>query len=737
MQKIFAGVVIEAPLTTIYHYRVPEILRDKIECGMRVTIPFGPRSTKGFVVSFCDTPPIEESRIKEILDLGSGKVLANEEILDLTKWIAGYYCCGWGEVLAAALPAAVRKGMKKKTIQYAALAISDEAAGELAFNLETRARKQSDLLRYLIGKAEGVKVSDLEEAGVAGRASVKSLEEKGAITISAVPLHRELATISEKQKDIILTEGQKNAVAEICSNLDKKEYQTYLLHGATSSGKTEVYLRALEHCLAQGRSGIVLVPEISLTPQTVERFRSRVGEVAVLHSNMAAGERAEEWQRLRKGEVKVAVGARSAIFSPLPDLGLIVIDEEHERTFKQDTTPRYHARSVAIMRARSCGASVILGSATPCLESYQNALEGKFKLLELPHRAGAGSVPQTRIVDMRSEWAEVKKQAVLSRVLIKAVKTALGKKEQSILFLNRRGFNTWIHCLNCKSTVTCPDCDISLTYHKYNKRLSCHYCDYAIDLPENCPDCSSPQLRFAGSGTEKVEDAVAEAFPDANILRMDSDTMTSRDSHAEALSAFARGEYDILLGTQMIAKGLDFPNVTVIGVISADGSINLPDFRAAENTFQLVTQVVGRSGRGDLPGYGIIQAFSPDHYAVQLAAQQDYKAFVKRELKDRKIHLYPPFGRFARIMIKGPDRNKCFELAKQAAASLRAASSLRNVLGPSPCSIAKIQANFRFHLLVKAGDPKELLKIVQTGLSGIKPKGKIRMSIDIDPVSLL
>ncbi len=737
MQKKYAGVVVEAPLTTIYHYRVPEILQSSIECGMRITIPFGRRRIKGFVVSFTDTPPIEESKIKDILDLGSGKVLADENILELTKWISSYYFCGWGEVLAASLPAAVRKGIKQSVVQYVALAIDKDATNELAFKLEKRAPKQSALLRYLVGRNEGLRITDLEKLGISNRSSVKTLEKKGVVTVSSVPLHRELAKISEHKKNITLTAGQNYSTEVICKNLDKNTYQTYLLHGATSSGKTEVYLRALEHCLKLGRTGIVLVPEISLTPQTVERFKARVGEVAVLHSNMADGERAEEWLRLKRGEVKVVIGARSAIFSPLPNLGLIIIDEEHERTFKQDTSPRYHARSVAIMRAIKANASVVLGSATPSLESYQNSLDGKFTLLSLPERAGQGTVPDTRIIDMRQEWAEVKQQTILSRVLIKEVRSAIAKKYQAILFLNRRGFNTWIHCLNCKATVNCPNCDISLTYHKFSKKLSCHYCGHSISEPEICSECNSPQLRYAGSGTERVEEEIMAVFDGARVLRMDSDTMTSRDSHAVALSAFARGEYDILLGTQMIAKGHDFPNVTVIGVISADGSINLPDFRAAENTFQLITQVVGRSGRGDLPGIGIIQAFNPEHFAVQLAAKQDFLGFAEHELRDRKSLSYPPFGRIARIIIKGPDCNKCFAFAKQVASSLRKASSLRNVLGPSACAISKIKANFRFHILIKGETPKILLTIIHNGMSEIKAKGKIKLAIDIDPVSIL
>jgi primosomal protein N' (replication factor Y) len=452
---------------------------------------------------------------------------------------------------------------------------------------------------------------------------------------------------------------------------------------------------------------------------------------------MASGARAEEWRRLRSGEVRVAVGARSAVFSPLPDLGLVVVDEEHERSFKQDSAPRYHARDVAVVRGRLESATVLLGSATPSLESYRNAKEGRYQLLELPERVAGGHLPQTEVVDMRAEWADVKQQTLVSRRLAKEMHGRLHRGEQIILFLNRRGFNTWIHCLHCTEVLRCPACDISLTYHQGPKILRCHYCEYEDRVPETCPACGARKLRFAGTGTERVEETVARLFPEARMLRMDADTMTGRDAHAEALSAFARGEYDILLGTQMVAKGHDFPNVTLIGVLFADGSINLPDFRAAENTFQLVMQVVGRAGRGAREGTGIIQAYDPAHYAVQFAAKQDYGGFAARELADRRAHRYPPFGRMARVLVRGPDRDKAAALAQQIADALGAAAPPRAVLGPAPCAIARIQANWRFHALVKAESAGAVARILHAAQDLLKDQGKTRVVVDVDPVSLL
>ncbi|MFH0911157.1 MAG: primosomal protein N' [Planctomycetota bacterium] len=733
----YAVVAIEGPLKTVYHYRIPEALLGRVEPGMRVAVPFGRQKAHGFVVEMSDAAPIAESRIKELASVASGEALASPEILGLARWIGEYYHCGWGEVLAAALPKAVRRGMKEESALHAELVASKEVIDAALPVLLKKAPRQAAVVQALLDAPGPMKIADIMNKTGASRTAFQALEKKGLLAVASSAVHRELAAVSDDARIHDLSPGQSKAISEILPVLDGREFGVFLLHGATASGKTEVYLRALEHCLKSGRTGIVLVPEISLTPQTVERFRARVGEVAVLHSHMAEGQRAAEWRRLRRGEVRVAVGARSAVFAPLPDLGLLVVDEEHERTFKQDSAPRYHARDVAVVRGRQCRAVVILGSATPSLESFQNARTGKYRLLSLPDRVGGGRVPRTEIVNLRTEWAEQKRETLISRKLERAMRASLSRKEQTILFLNRRGFHTWVHCLHCGAALECPNCDISLTYHRAAARLRCHYCGHGGPVPEACPACGAKRLRFAGSGTERALEAVSGLFPEARILRMDSDTMTGRESHAEALAAFARGEYDILLGTQMIAKGLDFPAVTVIGVLLADGSIRLPDFRAPEHTFELVMQVVGRSGRGRRPGLGVVQALSPDHYAVALAAKQDYLAFAERELSDRARHGYPPFGRLARVLVRGPDKGRCARHIEAAARALRAAGGPKAVLGPAACAIGRIQSNFRFHVLVKAKTPSEIARILAAAEHALRDKGKVKLVVDIDPVSLL
>lgn len=733
----YAGVVIEGPLTTVYHYAIPPEFAGEIEPGMRLRVSFGNRTIWAFCVALSDTPPIDPSRIKPILGIGKGKTLVTPEVLDLTQWIASYYRCGWGAVLATAIPQPVRSGTNQKTILYATLTTTGTELDEAMAACTKRAPKQAAILAALRDSGQPMSTADLQSTSGSDAAILRALEKKGLVTITQAAPPRTTHTQPEQKKVLTLSEAQQNALVAIKTALDTQAYQGFLLHGATGSGKTEVYLRALIHCLEQDRTGIILVPEISLTPQTVERFRSRVGEVAVLHSNMAEGERADAWRRLRSGEIRVAIGARSAVFAPLPNVGLIVVDEEHEPSFKQDNAPRYNARDVAIVRAARCGAVAILGSATPSMESYANALSGKYALLDLPQRVTSAGACKARIVDMREEFSDQNKEVLVSRELIREVNTAIAREEQVILFLNRRGFNTWVHCLDCKHVLTCDQCDISLTYHKYDNTMRCHYCDFIQKQPKNCPACGSPRMRFAGHGTERAEEIVGEVFPEARIVRMDSDTMNRRDAHAETLAAFARGEYDILLGTQMIAKGLDFPTVTVVGVLSADNNINLPDFRASERTFQLVTQVVGRAGRGEREGVGIIQAFDPTHHALQCAVRQDYTAFAQRELADRKLHRYPPYGRLARIIVRGTDRQKTFDHIRTIALRIGEKSRPLSLLGPVACPIAKLQAHWRFHLLIKAESTGEITALLDHADETLRDRGQVHVAIDIDPISLM
>lgn len=541
----------------------------------------------------------------------------------------------------------------------------------------------------------------------------------------------------EEEKKIVLHPEQQAAVDKIGAALDDGRFQSFLLHGATGSGKTEVYMRLIAKTLEMGKGALVLVPEVSLTPQTVSRFRKRFGNIAVLHYKLGEGERAEHWRRLSSGQVRLAVGARSAVFAPVRDLGLIVVDEEHEKSYKQDNDPRYNARDIALVRASITNACAILGSATPSLESWQNAHIGKHSLVRMPTRAGGARTPTVKVVDLRQEWADVKQPVLFSRELERELEQCLKRKEQAILFLNRRGFHTIIRCPACGDSVECDHCDIAMTHHRSQNLLRCGYCGFEKRVPDVCPTCGSATLRFGGVGTERIEDILAGIFPKARLLRMDSDSMSAKDSHAEALVSFSRGDYDILLGTQMVAKGLDFPNVTLVGVLMADGALGMSDFRAPERTFQLVTQVIGRAGRSDKAGKAVVQAFQPDHHAVKFAIAQDYQSFVDAEIPDRLRRGYPPFGRLARVVVSGKDSKQVVEKARRLGdACKRTAPEKGRLLGPAACEVERVQGVFRWHMIFFAPEYKTLAAWLAA--AEVKPgeEKNVRVIIDVDPASM-
>lgn len=740
---MYAAIAVEAPLTKVYHYRIPEDLLGKVLPGSRVIAPFGRRKIRGFCVEVTEKCPIDPKKCKDIASSGPEGEIVLPSLLELTKWAADYYHTGWGMMLAASVPSAVRKGTKAETALYVSLLKSvNETELERAF-LSKRAAKQDVILKKIVelydnGAKEVLAAELLKDTGTT-HATLRALEKKGLLKIEERIFERDHVTLPQKHKDIELTLEQATALRRINESLDSKKFAPYLLYGITGSGKTEVYLRAMDHTLKQGRTVLILVPEISLTPQTLGRFKERAGEVVALHSHMADGERAEAWRRLRRGEVKVVVGARSAVFSPLPDLGLIVVDEEHEHTFKQENDPRYHGRDLAVMRAMKENAVIILGSATPSLESWSNAQNDKYELIKLTERPGGANPPQTKIIDMREECQDVKKNQLFSRALEKELINCLHHEKQAIIFLNRRGFNTIIQCLACGEPLKCPHCDISLTYHKKNNILRCHYCEYYLPPPDECPNCSSRKFLYGGVGTERIEQVLEQILPDSRVLRMDSDTMTGRDSHARALKAFSQGEYDILVGTQMVTKGFDFPNVTLVGVLSADSAINMPDFRAAERTFQLVTQVVGRAGRADNPGTAVIQAFQPEHYALEYAVAQDYEGFATKELSTRKPLGYPPYGRVARIVGRGPNEVAIkTALADIAQIFKENAARPMSVLGPSPCPMAKLQNDFRYQVMIKGRNHNEIGQMLKAASKFLNAqKNKVRIAIDVDPTSLM
>jgi len=539
---------------------------------------------------------------------------------------------------------------------------------------------------------------------------------------------------------LILNSEQKTALREISISIEKSQFRVFLLHGITGSGKTEVYLQAIKMVLEKDKSAILLVPEISLTPQTVERFRERFGKkVATLHSRLTAGQRFEEWKKVKEGRCPIVIGARSAVFAPVKKLGLLIIDEEHETTYKQEDVPRYNARDAGIARAREAGATVILGSATPSLESFYNTSKYKYKLLSLNERVDGRILPATKIVDMREELKIIKRFSVFSRMLEEAIRERLKRKEQIILFLNRRGFSTFIHCRRCGLVLKCKRCSIALTHHSGKRKLICHYCNYSAPYTEICPQCKNAYLGYSGTGTQKVESEAARLFPAARIERMDTDTTTTRDSHRRFLSAFKKGEIDILVGTQMIAKGLDFPRVTLVGVIMADTALNLPDFRAAERTFQLLTQVAGRAGRGDKKGEVIIQTFAPENYAVSAGSRHDYHAFYEKEITYRRELGYPPFLHLIHLTLRGKKEERVVQTIQKLALRLKTASaaSKAEVLGPAASPIPRIRGKFRWSLVLKIPTPIQGTQLLENVLKDFKIPPDLNLRVDVDPLGMM
>ena len=740
--QIYAGVVVEAPLTKVFHYRVPAHLAASVRPGDRADIPFANRRTRGVIVSLSRIPPIDPKLIKELVGVSPEEERIPEDLLKLSEWVASYYNSGWGTVLAAAVPAGVKHGRRERRTRVVRLLSPPDEIRDKAEAMAKRAPKQAAALQALLAwhaerPDEPPAVDELSIREIATAPILRQLADKGLLALEdGEPPRTEL--FPEAAKDIVLSPEQQAALAEMSRYIAAGEFKSCLLHGVTGSGKTEVYIRLIARALEAGRGALVLVPEISLTPQTVSRFQRRFGEIAVLHSNLSDGERARHWRNLCSGTVKLAVGARSAVFAPVRDLGLVVVDEEHERSYKQDNDPRYNARDVAIMRAHMAGALAVLGSATPSMESWANVHAGKHVLISMPSRAGGATPPRVEVVDLRQEWADVKHPTLFSRRLERALDDCLKRREQAILFLNRRGFHTSVRCTACGEAVECGNCDVAMTHHRGAGLLRCGCCGAERGVPAVCPTCGSQTLKFIGTGTERVEDVPSGLFPKARLLRMDSDSMTARDSHRESLAAFARGEYDIILGTQMVAKGLDFPNVTLVGVLMADGALGMSDFRAAERTFQLVTQVIGRAGRAGKAGLAIVQAFQPEHPAVACAVGQDYHAFVESELPDRRRRGYPPYGRMARVVFSGEKEDAVRDAAGAAGKAMRGALPEGcRMLGPSPCEVERVQGLFRRHMLLFAPDSR--LLAAWLAASKIRPgieKG-VRLLLDIDPVSML
>ena len=629
---------------------------------------------------------------------------------------------------------------RPRAIQVARLNCSPERALAAASDIERKAPKMAAVLRHLASIGKPSPLTAVLYAVNANRGAITALAERALVTVASVEVRREPPfTRVDAPHDLRLSEQQQATVASICGSIDRRDHSTSLLFGVTASGKTEVYLRALSHALSRGLGAIVLLPEISLTTQVVDIFKSRLGAaVAVAHSYLSTGERFDEWRRISTGEARIVVGARSAIFAPVHDLGLVIVDEEHEPTYKQDVEPRYNAREAAVRRARQSSAAIVLGSATPSIESYYRALAGDYTLLELPERVLSRPLPSTSIVDLREEIARGLK-SVFSERLTEAIRTRLDRGEQVILFQNRRAYSTFLLCRDCGFTMRCPHCAVALKFHRLARKVRCHHCDFTRGAPTVCPKCQSRRFAGFGVGTERVEDEARRVFPDASIIRMDRDTTSARGSHAAILNAFRRGEARILVGTQMIAKGLDFSGVTLVGIVSADTAINLPDFRSAERTFQLISQVSGRAGRGAEPGEVIIQTFLPEHYAIQCALRHDYVGFYEQEIAARQELNYPPYSRLISIVASDEDRFKAESVITGFAAELRDSIDSRGLnaelLGPVPCVVARLRGEYRWRLLIKTPDLRPILEL----LRDLTPGGAARrgITVDVDPAWML
>jgi primosomal protein N' (replication factor Y) len=734
-EQLVAGVVLASGPPQEFDYLVPEPLRDEVEAGRRVLVPLGKGNRP--VVAYCvrvGSRVVGSRLLKPVSEVIDRRSLLSPAMLRLTRWIGDYYLCPWGQVLETVLPAGVRDQAGTRMATLLTLD-ANGAAGLASGDLPDQHR---EVLRVLAAAAEPLTPQELARAAGCSSSPINTLRRKGLIRAQSarISTNRQAETLMPRDEHLALNADQQKALDAILAALRSQQYRTFLIHGVTGSGKTEVYIQAIQEVVRYGRQSIVLVPEISLTPQTVERFRRRFGAVAVLHSHLSDADRHWHWQRIAEGRVHVIVGARSAIFAPTPHLGLIVLDEEHESSFKQETAPRYHARDVAVARASAEGVPLVLGSATPSLESWNRARQGEYQLIEMPRRVMDRPLPEVGTIDLRAEGQRIGSRGSISRLLHGAIRTALHDEGQVILLLNRRGYSTHIQCPACGEVVRCPDCDIALTHHKTGDAALCHLCDFRTTAPTTCPACGSGEINYWGLGTQKLEAEVRARFPDVPAVRMDTDTMKTRGAHEKALADFRGGKTRILLGTQMIAKGLDFPNVTLVGVIQADTALHLPDFRAAERTFQLVTQVAGRTGRGDRGGRVLVQTHSPDHPAIRSAVRHDFAAFAAQELPLREMLHYPPFASMIRLVIRGESEAVSREFAEQLAKTIKASLTAR-VLGPAPAPNPRIRGKYRFQIQLQGTDGDQLRAAVRQAEAVLAVPNGVEWIADVDPQSML
>ncbi|MCY7822808.1 primosomal protein N' [Bacillus spizizenii] len=787
-----------------FDYKIPDHLKGMIKTGMRVIVPFGPRKIQGFVTAVKEASDLSGKSVKEVEDLLDLTPVLTEELMNLSSWLSDKTLSFKITALQAMLPAAlkakyekelkiaygadlppqverlfsetktllysdipdhdtlkliqkhVQKGSidvtykvaqkaNKKMVRHIQANASKEELSKQAEGLSRQAAKQQAILHFFIVEPEGVKVpaADLCKKTDASSATIKTLIQKGLLKESYEEVYRDpyQDKMFKKTEPLPLTDEQSAAFQPIRQTLDNDEHKVFLLHGVTGSGKTEIYLQSIEKVLAKGKEAIVLVPEISLTPQMVNRFKGRFGsQVAVMHSGLSTGEKYDEWRKIHRKEVRLVVGARSAIFAPFENLGMIIIDEEHESSYKQEEMPRYHAKEVAIKRAEHHSCPVVLGSATPTLESYARAQKGVYELLSLKHRVNHQVMPEVSLVDMREELRSGNR-SMFSVELMEKLEKTISKGEQAVLFLNKRGYSSFVMCRDCGYVPQCPHCDISMTYHRYGQRLKCHYCGHEEPVPHTCPECASEHIRFFGTGTQRVEEELTKVLPNARVIRMDVDTTSRKGAHEKLLSAFGEGKADILLGTQMIAKGLDFPNVTLVGVLSADTTLHIPDFRSAEKTFQLLTQVSGRAGRHEKPGQVIIQTYTPSHYSIQLTKTHDYETFYQHEMAHRREQSYPPYYYLALVTVSHEEVAKAAFTAEKIAHFLKAnCGADTKILGPSASPIARIKDRYRYQCVIKYKQETQLSALLKKILEHYKreiEQKHVMISIDMNPYMMM
>ena len=751
----FVQVALPLPLFQTFTYAVEDGLTNPVKIGSRVIVPLRNDREVGICVGMSDASPLKR-KPKAVVESPDVEPAIGTSLLELCRWMADYYVVPLGVVLRAVLPAALtgaeapHPSRKTRRIVRVGLEIPSLLERDKTFARKKQQRAVFELIESLGGRTT---VEHLTSQLDFSPSVLKSLEKSGLIAIDEEEVERDPFSSRGGVSTTRLkpTPAQQQAV-DVMATADPGS--VFLLHGITGSGKTLVYIELLRKIVEErGKTAIVLVPEIALTPQTVDRFRAAFGDkIAVLHSALSEGERYDAWLALKRGDKRIVVGARSAVFAPLENLGAIIVDEEHESSYKQGETPRYHAREVAIVRARNDGAITVLGSATPSLESWANAEAGKYTLLTLPDRVGGGKLPAVDVIDLRRTAVDytamaqggVDYGAVIREPLHNAIVETMQRGEQTILLLNRRGYSSFVQCMDCGSVATCPHCSITLTIHRNPERLVCHYCLHKEEPRPDCSRCGGRNLKQRGLGTQQVERLLSERFPSARIARMDVDTTSGKWAHTRILDRVGAGEIDILLGTQMIAKGLDFPNVTLVGVVDADVGINLPDFRASERSFQLLSQVAGRAGRGEKGGQVLIQTRLPTHHAVRYALSHDYRSFVREETDGRKDPLYPPNVRLANIVFSGTVEDSTAKLAIHAGEWLRELIATRageevTVVGPAPCPIERIKNRWRWHVLLKSAHPGELTRVSRYFMERfeVPTTAQLRVTLDRDPVALL